>query len=308
MIYTVTLNPALDYVLRAESLNQDDITRANSAELFPGGKGINVSMLLSSLNVPNRALGFVAGFTGAGLRQMLQAQNIETDFIVLPKGSTRINVKLYAPGELAVNAPGPEVGPECLEELLAKLDGLESGDTLVLAGAVPSGMPENIYETIMDHLKDKGIRIVVDTTGEALRRVLPYHPFLVKPNHHELGELFDTEIDKNDVDRLAEYAKKLQEEGAVNVLVSRGSAGALLVDETGAVYTQEIVPESAGTVVNSVGCGDSMVAGFLAGYELEHSYDAALRMGSAAGNASAFFDGIADGKTIRQIYQDYFQS
>lgn len=304
MIYTVTLNPALDYVLRAEKLDEDDITRADTAEIFPGGKGINVSLLLTGLGLENKALGFVAGFTGAGLRQLLQAQGVNTDFVVLPDGSTRINVKLYTPNELAVNAPGPEVPEESLEELYSKLDALQPGDVLVLAGAVPAGMPEDIYQTMMKRLQEKDVKIVVDTTGEGLLAVLPYHPFLVKPNHHELGELFNVEIDKNDVDTIAEYARKLQEKGAVNVLVSRGSAGALLVDENGKVHTAGIVP---GKPVNSVGCGDSMVAGFVAGYETQKDYGAALRLGSAAGNATAFEDGIADGSSIRRIYKEYFQ-
>lgn len=304
MIYTVTLNPALDYVLRAEKLDEDDITRADTAELFPGGKGINVSLLLTGLGLENKALGFVAGFTGAGLRQLLQAQGVNTDFVVLPDGSTRINVKLYTPNELAVNAPGPEVPEESLEELYSKLDALQPGDILVLAGAVPSGMPEDIYQTIMKRLQGKEVKIVVDTTGEGLLAVLPYHPFLVKPNHHELGELFDVDIDNNDVDTIAKYARELQKKGAVNVLVSRGSAGALLVDENGKVHTAGIVP---GKPVNSVGCGDSMVAGFVAGYETKKDYGAALRLGSAAGNATAFEDGIADGNSIRRIYKEYFQ-
>jgi len=304
MIYTVTLNPALDYVMRAPSLKGEDIVRADSAELYPGGKGINVSMLLHELGVPTRVLGFLAGFTGAGLRQLLQAQGIDTDFVGLPSGSTRINVKLYAPGELAVNAPGPDVPDESVEALLTKLDALQKGDRLVLAGNVPSSLPENIYETIFQRLSGKDVDITVDTTGEGLKRVLPYHPFLIKPNHHERGELFGVKLDKHDEENLTKYAKKLQEQGARNVLISRGSAGALLVDENGEVRTTGIVP---GEVVNSVGCGDSMVAGFLAGYEMEGTYDAALRWGSAAGNATAFYDGIAPGEDVRNIYQKYFQ-
>ncbi len=303
MIYTVTLNPALDYVLRTSTLEADDIIRADSAELFPGGKGINVSLLLRELGVENRALGFVAGFTGAGLKQCLQAQGVETDFTTLPDGNTRINVKLYVPGEMAINAPGPEVPEESLEDLLKKLDGLEAGDYLVLAGAVPGSIPEDIYEIMMARLDGKGINVIVDTTGESLRRVLPYHPFLIKPNHHELGDLFGVKIDKNDEAAIAAYAAKLQQQGARNVLVSRGGAGALLVDEEGFVHTAGIVP---GQIVNTVGCGDSMVAGFLAGYVSDHSYDTALRLGSAAGNATAFNDGIAPAEDIRRIYTEYF--
>ena len=273
MIYTVTLNPALDYILRLPRLSSEDVNRADSAQLLCGGKGINVSMVLSGLGVPTRALGFVAGFTGRALEQMLQAQGIQTDFVPLAAGNTRINVKIFA------------------------------GDFLVLAGAVPSQMPGSIYEQICAKLQNKGVHIVVDTTGDALLAVLDYHPFLIKPNHHELGEIFGEDIRPDDEEKIRFFAAKLQEKGARNVLVSRGKYGATLLAEDGSTHSVGVVP---GKPVNNVGCGDSMVAGFLAGYADSGDYKTALQWASAAGNASAFCEGVADGDTIRRYKTQYF--
>ncbi len=303
MIYTVTLNPALDYIVRLKELQSKDINRADSAEVIYGGKGINVSLVLKELGLPNKALGFVAGFTGRGLQDLLQADGVETDFVELPTGLTRINVKLFAQEQWDVNAPGPEVDATALKAFYEKIDTLRAGDTLVMAGAVPENLPEDIYELIMQKLQGRGIRIVVDTSGEALRKVLPYKPFLIKPNHHELSDLFHQEVLPTDEVLIVKLAKKLQEMGAANVLVSRGKYGAILVDENDGIHSAGIVP---GKPVNNVGCGDSMVAGFVAGYELKQDYDYALRLGSAAGNASAFVDGIADGKEIRNTLEQYF--
>ncbi len=303
MIYTVTLNPALDYIVRLKELQSKDINRADSAEVIYGGKGINVSLVLKELGLPNKALGFVAGFTGRGLQDLLQADGVETDFVELPTGLTRINVKLFAQEQWDVNAPGPEVDATALKVFYEKIDTLRAGDTLVMAGAVPENLPEDIYELIMQKLQGRGIRIVVDTSGEALRKVLPYKPFLIKPNHHELSDLFHQEVLPTDEVLIVKLAKKLQEMGAANVLVSRGKYGAILVDENDGIHSAGIVP---GKPVNNVGCGDSMVAGFVAGYELKQDYDYALRLGSAAGNASAFVDGIADGKEIRNTLEQYF--
>ena len=273
MIYTVTLNPALDYILRLPRLSSEDVNRADSAQLLCGGKGINVSMVLSGLGVPTRALGFVAGFTGRALEQMLQAQGIQTDFVPLAAGNTRINVKIFP------------------------------GDFLVLAGAVPSQMPGSIYEQICAKLQNKGVHIVVDTTGDALLAVLDYHPFLIKPNHHELGEIFGEDIRPDDEEKIRFFAAKLQEKGARNVLVSRGKYGATLLAEDGSTHSVGVVP---GKPVNNVGCGDSMVAGFLAGYADSGDYKTALQWASAAGNASAFCEGVADGDTIRRYKTQYF--
>lgn len=303
MIYTVTLNPALDYIMRLDELSSDDINRARTAEIIYGGKGINVSLLLRELELPTRALGFIAGFTGKGLNDMLVRDGIETNFVELPEGNTRINVKIFAQEQFDVNAPGPKVSEQDVEAFYATLDELKEGDTLIMAGAVPSSIPEDIYERIMARLQGRNIRIVVDTTGECLLKVLPYKPFMIKPNHHELSELFDDEVKATDEEKIVKYAKKLQEMGAVNVLVSRGKCGATLVDEFGGVHSAGIVP---GKPVNNVGCGDSMVAGFVAGYETKQDYDYALRLGSAAGNASAFVDGIAERKEIISILETYF--
>ena len=279
MIYTVTLNPALDYILRLPRLRREDVNRADSAQLLCGGKGINVSMVLSGLEVPTRALGFVAGFTGRALEQMLQAQGIQTDFVPLAAGNTRINVKIFADRQTDIN------------------------DFLVLAGAVPSQMPGSIYEQICAKLQNKGVHIVVDTTGDALLAVLDYHPFLIKPNHHELGEIFGEDIRPDDEEKIRFFAAKLQEKGARNVLVSRGKYGATLLAEDGSTHSVGVVP---GKPVNNVGCGDSMVAGFLAGYADSGDYKTALQWASAAGNASAFCEGVADGDTIRRYKTQYF--
>ena len=285
MIYTVTLNPALDYILRLPRLSSEDVNRADSAQLLCGGKGINVSMVLSGLEVPTRALGFVAGFTGRALEQMLQAQGIQTDFVPLAAGNTRINVKIFADRQTDINAPGAQPAEAEVEALFHKLEGLMPGDFLVLAGAVPSQMPGSIYEQICAKLQNKGVHIVVDTTGDALLAVLDYHPFLIKPNHHELGEIFGEDIRPDDDEKIRFFAAKLQEKGARNVLVSRGKYGATLLAEDGSTHSVGVVP---GKPVNNVGCGDSMVAGFLAGYADSGDYKTALQWASAAGNASAF--------------------
>ena len=290
MIYTVTLNPALDYILRLPRLSSEDVNRADSAQLLCGGKGINVSMVLSGLEVPTRALGFVAGFTGRALEQMLQAQGIQTDFVPLAAGNTRINVKIFADRQTD------------FADLLAQIAQLP-GDFLVLAGAVPSQMPGSIYEQICAKLQNKGVHIVVDTTGDALLAVLNYHPFLIKPNHHELGEIFGEDIRPDDEEKIRFFAAKLQEKGARNVLVSRGKYGATLLAEDGSTHSVGVVP---GKPVNNVGCGDSMVAGFLAGYADSGDYKTALQWASAAGNASAFCEGVADGDTIRRYKTQYF--
>lgn len=303
MIYTVTLNPALDYILRLPRLSSEDVNRAESAQLLCGGKGINVSMVLSGLGVPTKALGFVAGFTGRALEQMLQAQNIQTDFVPLAAGNTRINVKIFADKQTDINAPGAQPAEPEVEALLRKLEDLQAGDFLVLAGAVPRQMPGSIYEQICAKVQNKGVYTVVDTTGAPLLAVLEYGPFLIKPNHHELGDIFGEEISPQDEEKIRFFAGKLQDRGARNVLVSRGKYGATLLAEDGNAYTAGVVP---GKPVNNVGCGDSMVAGFLAGYAESGDCKTALQWASAAGNASAFCEGVADGNTVRRYKQQYF--
>ena len=299
MVYTVTLNPALDYVMNVEKLSTDDINRTESEELYYGGKGINVSAILSRLNIPTVALGFTAGFTGKKLKEMLDDDGIKNDFVVLNSGFTRINVKVKFGKELDINANGPEITAEKIKELFLKLKKLNDGDYLVLAGSVPASLPDDLYSKILEELSGKNINIVVDTTGNQLLNVLKYKPFLIKPNHHELGEIFGQEMDTTE--KITEYAKKLQEMGAVNVLVSRGGDGAVLVDGNGTVHPAAAVE---GTLVNSVGCGDSMVAGFIAGYITNKSYSEALKLSVASSAATAFSKELAKADEIYKIYKN----
>ena len=297
MVYTVTLNPALDYVMQLPRLTTEDINRAASAKIFSGGKGTNVSIILKRLGIPNAALGFAAGFTGKRFVELLREDGIDSDFTFLSSGETRINVKIKADVELDVNAEGPAITEEDISSFLCKLDKLTEGDTLVLAGSIPKTLPSDIYERILARIDGRGVRCVVDATGELLLRVLKYKPFLVKPNHHELGELFGV-VTKTD-EEVELYARRLKDMGAKNVLVSRGKDGALLVDENGKVSKIGIVP---GKIVSSSGCGDSMVAGFVAGYEMSRDCAEALHLGAACGNATAFSEGLADAQSIRDNY------
>ena len=299
MVYTVTFNPALDYVMNVEKLSTDDINRTESEELYYGGKGINVSAILSRLNIPTVALGFTAGFTGKKLKEMLDDDGIKNDFTELNSGFTRINVKVKFGKELDINANGPEITADKIKELFMKLKKLNDGDYLVLAGSVPASLPDDLYSKILEELSGKNINIVVDTTGNQLLNVLKYKPFLIKPNHHELGEIFGQEMDTTE--KITEYAKKLQEMGAVNVLVSRGGDGAVLVDGNGTVHPAAAVE---GTLVNSVGCGDSMVAGFIAGYITNKSYSEALKLSVASSSATAFSKELAKADEIYKIYKN----
>ncbi len=289
MIYTVTFNPALDYVMKVEKLRYDDINRTYGEELYYGGKGINVSVILSRLGMENTALGFKAGFTGEKLEELLKKEGINTDFIALKSGMTRINVKIKAETELDINAVGPPIEREEVDKLFEKIKNLKKGDVIVLAGSVPGALPADIYEKILSVTSQSGVEAVVDSTGDLLLNVLKYHPFLIKPNNFELGDLFGVKI-KNEAE-IEKYAKLLQEKGARNVLVSRGKEGATLVTEDGDVHTIRIIP---GKPLNSVGCGDSMVAGFVAGYLNKRDYAYALKLGSACSNATAFSYGLAD--------------
>ena len=297
MIYTVTLNPALDYVMKVGNIRYDDINRSESEEIYYGGKGINVSVILTRLGVENKALGFVGGFTGEKLYEMLKKDGIDCDFNILKNGYTRINVKIKAQTELDVNAQGPAIDEEDIALLLEKLDGIKQGDFLVLAGSIPNTLPDDIYERILSRLDGRGINFVVDATGDLLKNVLKYKPFLIKPNHHELGDLFKVEA-KSEQD-IVFYAKKLQEMGARNVLVSRAKDGATLIDEQGSVTTFGNVE---GELVNSVGCGDSMVGGFLAGWIEKGDYSYALKLGAACGNATAFSQELATANEIKAVF------
>lgn len=299
MIYTVTFNPALDYLMYVSELQSDDINRTEKEQLFYGGKGINVSVILTRLGVKNKALGFLAGFSGHQLENMLNADSIENDFVYLKKGYTRINVKIKSKKETDINACGPEITADDVQELFKKIENLEKDDCLVLAGSIPKSLPDNIYEKILDKLNGKGIDFVVDATGDLLKNVLKYKPFMIKPNHHELGEIFSTEI--KTLDEIKKYGKMLQDMGARNVLISRGKDGAALLDENGEIHTMGNVP---GKIVSSVGCGDSMVAGFLAGYYQTKDYAYALKLGSACGNATAFSSNLATKEEIDKMFKN----
>lgn len=288
MIYTVTFNPSLDYIVTVDHFTVGIVNRARNEFIYPGGKGINVSMVLKNLGHESTALGFLAGFTGEEIRRLLQEKGISADFISVEKGISRINVKLRSDEESEINGQGPAMEEDDIKKLYRKLDALRDGDILVLAGSIPAMMPNSMYMDIMQYLEKKDLKIVVDATKDLLVNVLSYRPFLIKPNNHELGEIFGVEItDKRDA---VKYAKKIQEKGARNVLVSMAGAGAVLAAEDGNVYQSE-APK--GTVKNSVGAGDSMVAGFLAGYLQRQNYEDAFYMGICTGSASAFSDELA---------------
>lgn len=297
MIYTVTFNPALDYVVRVDGFTLGAVNRTVQEHIFYGGKGINVSAVLANLGYDNTALGFVAGFTGEEIERGAKTLGFASDFIHVKKGMTRINVKLKAEDETEINGMGPEIMPEDVEALLAKLDRLVAEDVLVLSGSIPASISDRIYEEIMERLDGRGIRIIVDATRELLLNVLQYHPFLIKPNNHELGEMFGVELHSDE--EIIHYARILQERGAVNVLISMAGDGAILITEDGQVLKRK---PPKGTVKNSVGAGDSMVAGFTAGYLKSGDYEEALKLGTAAGSASAFSDGLAAREDIMELY------
>lgn len=296
MIYTVTFNPAIDYVVKMGTFTTGIVNRTVNEEVYFGGKGINVSIVLKTLGIESKAFGFVAGFTGNEIEEGVKKQGIQTDFIKLKEGMSRINVKIKADNETEINAQGPSISDEAIKELFEKLDLLEKGDTLVLAGSIPSTLPDDIYETIMKRLYEKEIRFVVDATKDLLMNVLRYKPFLIKPNNHELGEIFGVELTSND--EIIHYAKELQKKGARNVLISMAGDGAILVDEEGNVHS---IGVPKGKVVNSVGAGDSMVAGFLAGYLKTNDYKEALRLGTATGSATAFSPGLGNKELIENL-------
>lgn len=297
MVYTVTFSPAIDYIVHMDELSVGSVNRAKSTAIFFGGKGINVSMVLKELGIRSKALGFIAGFTGAAIEKGVAENGIETDFIHLDNGFSRINVKIKSDRETDLNGQGPVIDGDSLKALYEKLTRLQDGDTLVLAGSIPDSMPPDVYENILERLSGKKIKTVVDATKDLLRNVLKYRPFLVKPNHHELGELFGVTL--KDDREIAEYAEKLKEMGAVNVLVSKAGDGALLLDENGALHTCGVC---RGIVKNSVGAGDSMVAGFLAG-AVRGDYEYALKLGTAAGGATAFSEGLAKKEEIFDLLQ-----
>ncbi len=298
MIYTVTFNPAVDYVVHTDEMKTGMTNRSTKEEVYFGGKGINVSVILNELGVKSRALGFVAGFTGDAVEKGISDQGIETDFIHLKIGLTRINVKIKADDETELNCSGPDIDEESVNILFEKLDKLEKGDILILAGSIPKSLPADIYARILEKMSAKGVSAAVDATGKLLLNVFEYKPFVVKPNNFELGDMFGVEL--HGTDEVIEYAKKLRSMGAVNVLVSMAGDGAVLVDENDQVHVCGVC---SGTVKNSVGAGDSMLAGFIAGYSEKHDYGYALKLGTAAGGATAFSDGLASGSYIRELFE-----
>lgn len=297
VIYTITFNPSLDYIASCEDFRLGETNRVSKEIIFPGGKGINVSIVLSNFGLDTTALGFLAGFTGEEIKRLVVEKGIRNEMIPIANGFSRINVKLRSKEESELNGMGPVIDDEAIAKLYAKLDELTSEDILCLAGSIPSSMPSTMYSDIMKHLQGRGIRIVVDATKDLLMNVLEYRPFLIKPNNHEIGELFGVKLSRRD--EVIPYAKKLQEKGAVNVLVSMAGEGAVLVDENGEVYQSE-APK--GTVVNSVGAGDSMVAGFIYGYLKHGNYSEAFRYGLATGSASAFQEELAGLKDVEELY------
>lgn len=296
MIFTVTFNPSLDYIVRVDEMRLGTINRTNYEQLLPGGKGINVSIVLGNLGHPSRVLGFSAGVTGVALEKLLADSGVDADLVHVKAGFTRINAKVKAVEETEINGQGPRIAPEDVDALFSKLDVLGQDDTLVISGSVPNTLPSDMYEQVMERLAGRGVRIVVDAERDLLTRVLSYRPFLVKPNNHELGDIFGVALKTRD--EVVPYARRMQEMGAQNVLVSMAGEGGVLVAADGQVYQS---PAAQGTVVNSVGAGDSCVAGFLAGLMETGSYQTAFRMGLAAGSASAFSDHLATRPEVEDL-------
>ena len=298
MIYTVTFNPSLDYIVSVKDFKLGLTNRTDSELMLPGGKGINVSIVLKNLGIDNTSLGFVAGFTGKEVVKRLEKFGVKNGFLEIPEGFTRINVKLKSIDGTEINGQGPSISEEKIEQLMTRLDEMGEGDVLFLSGSIPASMPDDTYQKIMERLKDKGVLISVDATQELLLKVLPYHPFLIKPNNHELGEIFGVELRTRE--SVVPYGKKLQEMGAENVLISMAGEGAVLIASDGQVYD---APAPKGILKNGVGAGDSMVAGFMAGWLERKEYRHAFHMGVAAGSASAFSEQLAVKEEIDQVYE-----
>lgn len=296
MIYTVTFNPSIDYVVQLDNLIAGSINRTKSEEVYFGGKGINVSLMLNKLGIPSVAMGFSAGFTGDAIVNSLKKENITADFIRLPEGCSRINIKIKSAEETAINAQGPHIPKTALSMLIDKLKQLASKDILVLSGSIPSALPEDTYEKILCELANKGIYFVIDATGKLLENSLKYKPFLIKPNKEELEEIFKTKF--NCIEDTILHAKLLHDKGAKNVLVSLAGEGAVLIDNSGSTHK---IGVPSGELKNSVGAGDSMVAGFLAGYMEKSDPEYALKLGTACGSATAFSYGLGEKSLIMQL-------
>lgn len=298
MIYTVTFNPSLDYIVSVNEFKTGLTNRTCSELILPGGKGVNVSIVLTNLGIPSTALGFVAGFTGNEVVKKLEDLGIKNGFIKIEDGFTRINVKLKSIDGTEINGQGPKIREKEVQRLMCQLNELSRGDILFLSGSIPVSVPDNIYQKIIKNLYGRGVQIIVDAEKDLLLSVLPYYPFLIKPNQHELEEIFGVRLEKRS--DVIPYAKKLQNKGARNVLVSLSQEGAVLVAEDGNVYH---APAPKGKVINSVGAGDSMVAGFVAGWMEKEDYEYAFHMGIAAGSASAFSEYLAEKEEIEAMYK-----
>ena len=299
MFYTVTLNPALDYISQVDDFGIGKINRTKTEKILPGGKGLNVSMVLKNLGIDSVAIGFIAGFTGDELRKQMEQKGVKTEFIKVQNGITRINVKIRSNQETALNRIGSDTDEKDIEQLLQKINEITSDDLVILSGNIPKSIPKNIYPIICDILEKNNVTFVVDATRELLIDVLKYKPFLIKPNKEELEETFKVKITTKD--ELVTYAKKLQDMGAQNVLISLGGDGAILLNKEGKVYYSK-APK--GKVINTVGAGDSMVAGFLAGYKKTKDYEQAFKMGIATGSASAFSMDLATAKEVEDLLKD----
>lgn len=299
MIYTITFNPALDYISQVNNFEIGKINRTEKEKILPGGKGLNVSTVLKNLGIKSTALGFIAGFTGEELKRNIEQRGIKTDFIKVKKGITRINVKISSKEETALNGNGPDIDTEDINELLEKIEQINSKDTVILAGNIPKCINNDIYEIICKKLECKKVRFVVDATKELLMNVLKYKPFLIKPNKEELEETFKEKIEtKEDI---IVHAKKLQKMGAQNVLISLGGEGAILVTKENKEY---FLNAPKGKVLNTVGAGDSMVAGFIAGYEKSGEFEYAFKMGVATGSASAFSMNLATAEEVANLLKE----
>lgn len=298
MIYTVTCNPSLDYIVTVKDFQIGRTNRTESERILPGGKGINVSIVLKNLGIESTALGFTAGFTGAQIRSRIEQMGIRTEFIDAAEGFSRINLKLKNMEGTEINGRGPQIGEEKFQKLMGLLRKLGSGDYLVLAGSIPSSLPDTMYRDIIKELKPRGVHVIVDATKDLLTNVLEYQPFLIKPNNHELGEIFGTTLMTRE--EVIPYARELRRRGAENVLVSMAGEGAVLAAADGNIYA---APAPRGTLINGVGAGDSMVAGFLAGWMEKKDCRHAFLMGLSAGSASAFSEDLATGEEVREVYR-----
>lgn len=303
MVYTVTFNPSLDYIVSVNDFKLGLTNRTESELLLPGGKGINVSTVLMNLGIESTALGFIAGFTGDEVVRRLTDMGVKNGFIRIQDGFTRINLKLKSIDGTEINGQGPKLREAEVRKLMEQLRELGEGDVLFLSGSIPASMPDDAYQNIMEMLSGKGVLISVDATRDLLMNVLPYHPFLIKPNNHELGEIFGVNLRTRE--EVVPYGRKLQEKGAQNVLISMAGEGAVLIAADGKVYD---APAPKGILVNGVGAGDSMVAGFMAGWMERQSYEYAFHMGLSAGSASAFSESLATREEIETVYRQVTKS